>query len=106
MGRAANGLARGPRLRCGRVCAQRLGGRRARCGCGRRRAAPSRRLPAGTAVRRRGVTALRLGTRSVATGFGRALWWHPWLVTVALCGIVLASDMRGPDLPAADLRAW
>jgi hypothetical protein len=37
---------------------------------------------------------------------GRAIWWHPWLLTAGLSLLVLATGVRGTDLPAADLRTW
>jgi hypothetical protein len=37
---------------------------------------------------------------------GRTIWWHPWLLTAALSLLVFATGVRGPDLPAADLRTW
>jgi hypothetical protein len=37
---------------------------------------------------------------------GRALWWHPWLLTGGLSVLVLLTGVRGTDLPAADLRTW
>jgi hypothetical protein len=37
---------------------------------------------------------------------GRAIWWHPWVLTGFLSLLVLVTDVRGTDLPAADLRTW
>jgi len=38
--------------------------------------------------------------------FGRLATAHPELVTLALCLLVMALGLRGPDLPAQDFRTW
>jgi hypothetical protein len=42
----------------------------------------------------------------VAMSVGRTVWRHPWLLTLLLSLLVLVTGVRGPDLPAADLRTW
>ncbi|MFL6240364.1 MAG: hypothetical protein ACJ735_12820 [Actinomycetes bacterium] len=44
--------------------------------------------------------------KAVLKRVGLLLWWHPWLLTAVLCLLVLLTGVRGPDVPAADLRTW
>lgn len=44
--------------------------------------------------------------RTAAIVVGRTVWRHPWLLTLLLSLLVLITGVRGPDLPAADLRTW
>ena len=48
---------------------------------------------------------VRARAKFAAQVVGRLIWRHPWLLTAVLCGLVLVTGVRGPDLPA-DLRTW
>lgn len=55
-----------------------------------------------TALRRRRVHRLQLALRSPL----RAVVRHPWLLTLALCLLVLGVGLRGSDAPAEEYRVW
>ncbi|MCW2884243.1 MAG: hypothetical protein QOE54_7399 [Streptosporangiaceae bacterium] len=56
------------------------------------------RLPARSAVPFRGTSRARRGLAALAA--------RPWLLTMFLGTLVIAFDLRGPDLPAQYFRTW
>jgi hypothetical protein len=53
-----------------------------------------------------GREAVRVPLRPLRTQSLALLALHPWLLTGFLSALVIAFDLRGPDLPAQDFRTW